>query len=191
MSLATQAAFAPAHVGSKHSSMKGTRVVAAAPMRAAAQRAVKVTAMSGTNEPLALDPTVSFFMVRAMIRPWRLEKVVLSLNAAGIRGLTTYPVKGSGVQSGSAERYAGTEFNMGNLVEKMCVEVVVVRDQVQDVVDTIIDASQTGEIGDGKIFITPVADVIRVRTGEVGKAAEKMAGGRSDILQKDNSVKEA
>ena len=61
-------------------------------------------------------------------------------------------------------------------------ETVVCREQVQAVVDAIIDAAQTGEIGDGKIFLFPIADVVRIRTGEVGAAAERMAGGRSDIM---------
>jgi len=66
-------------------------------------------------------------------------------------------------------------------VKKTCVEVVVCRDQVQEVVDVIIEAAQTGEIGDGKIFLYPVADVVRIRTGEVGADAERMVGGRSDM----------
>ena len=81
------------------------------------------------------------------------------------------------------ERYGGNEFGeQSKLLLKKCIETVVTRDQVQDVVDCIVDAAQTGEIGDGKIFLYPVADVVRIRTGEVGAAAEKMAGGRSDMV---------
>ena len=68
-------------------------------------------------------------------------------------------------------------------VEKTCIEVVLCREQVQDVVDIIVEAAQTGEIGDGKIFLYPVADVIRIRTGEVGAAAERMAGGHEDMVE--------
>ena len=63
-------------------------------------------------------------------------------------------------------------------------EIVVVREQCQEVVDVIVDAAQTGEIGDGKIFLSPVHDIVRIRTGEVGAAAERMAGGRSDMKAK-------
>jgi nitrogen regulatory protein PII len=63
----------------------------------------------------------------------------------------------------------------------VCIEVVVETAQAQDVVDTIVNAAQTGEIGDGKIFLLPVHDVVRIRTGEVGQNAERMAGGRKDM----------
>ena len=66
-------------------------------------------------------------------------------------------------------------------MEKTCIEVVLCREQVQEVVDIIVEAAQTGEIGDGKIFLYPVADVIRIRTGEVGAPAERMAGGHADM----------
>ena len=139
-----------------------------------------------TVEPISLDDNVPFYQVRAMIRPWRLSGVIDALNKYGIRGLTTYAVHGAGVQIGTVERYAGSTFDESNanLVEKVVVEIVVVREQCQEVVDVIVDAAQTGEIGDGKIFLSPVHDIVRIRTGEVGAAAEKMAGGRSDMKAK-------
>jgi len=91
------------------------------------------------------------------------------------------------VQAGSVERYRGATFDEQSgirLVEKTVLEVVLERNQVQDIVDTIVDAAQTGEIGDGKIFITPIADVVRIRTGETGVDAERMAGGRSSMGKK-------
>eukprot|EP00740_Mantoniella_antarctica_P004058 CAMPEP_0181364888 /NCGR_PEP_ID=MMETSP1106-20121128/9706_1 /TAXON_ID=81844 /ORGANISM="Mantoniella antarctica, Strain SL-175" /LENGTH=185 /DNA_ID=CAMNT_0023479791 /DNA_START=118 /DNA_END=675 /DNA_ORIENTATION=+ len=146
------------------------------------RRVVRATAANGTVAPVTLNDDVNFYQVRAVIRPWRLDNVVRSLNIIGIGGLTTYDVQGAGVQAGAVERYAGTEFGeKGKLVKKTCVEVVVCRDQVQEVVDVIIEAAQTGEIGDGKIFLYPVADVVRIRTGEVGADAERMVGGRSDM----------
>jgi nitrogen regulatory protein PII len=100
----------------------------------------------------------------------------------GIRGVTVTDVKGFGAQGGSRERQAGSEFCEEAFVVKVKLEIVVSQDQVESVIDTIIDETRTGEIGDGKIFVSPVADIIRVRTGERGRKAERMTGGRSDIL---------
>jgi nitrogen regulatory protein PII len=122
-----------------------------------------------------------------MIRPWRLNDVLVALETQGVRGLTTYDALGAGVQAGSVERYRGATFDEQSgirLVEKTVLEVVLERNQVQDIVDTIVDAAQTGEIGDGKIFITPIADVVRIRTGETGVDAERMARGRSSMGKK-------
>ena len=109
----------------------------------------------------------AFYQIRALIRPWRLTGVLEALEAHGIRGLTTYDAQGAGVQSGSVERYQGATFDDTThaLVAKTVLEVVLAREQAQDVVDIIINAAQTGEIGDGKIFLMPVADVVRIRTG--------------------------
>ena len=139
----------------------------------------------GTLAPLNLDASVSFYQIRALIRPWRLTGVLEALESHGIRGLTTYDAQGAGVQAGSVERYQGATFDDTTkaLVSKTVLEVVLAREQAQDVVDIIIDAAQTGEIGDGKIFLTPVADVVRIRTGETGEDAERMAGGRSSMVQ--------
>lgn len=116
-----------------------------------------------------------------MVRPWRLPYVVEALDAAGLRGLTSYEVRGAGVQKDAVERYRGTEFGKNMLVEKVKVEIVVVRDQVDMAVNTICQAAATGEVGDGKIFVSPVVDVVRVRTGETGAAAERMIGGMADM----------
>jgi nitrogen regulatory protein PII len=102
-------------------------------------------------------------------------------SAGGIRGVTAYEVKGLGAQGGARERYNGHEFDEASLVEKAKIEVIIVASQVNDVVNIIVDAAQTGEIGDGKIFISPVSDVIRIRTAEHGAAAERMKGGREDM----------
>ena len=138
----------------------------------------------GTLAPLNLDASVPFYQIRALIRPWRLTGVLEALEAHGIRGLTTYDAQGAGVQAGSVERYQGATFDDTThaLVAKTVLEVVLAREQAQDVVDVIIDAAQTGEIGDGKIFLTPVVDVVRIRTGETGADAERMAGGRSSMV---------
>ena len=87
------------------------------------------------------------------------------LAAAGIQGLTVSEVKGFGRQKGQVERYRGSEFTV-EFLQKLKIEVVVEDDRVEDVVKSIADAARTGEIGDGKIFISPVESVIRIRTGD-------------------------
>ncbi|PON61781.1 Nitrogen regulatory protein PII [Parasponia andersonii] len=99
----------------------------------------------------------------------------------GIRGVTVSDVRGFGAQGGSTERQGGSEFSEDNFVAKVKMEIVVNKNQVEAVIDRIIEEARTGEIGDGKIFLVPVADVIRVRTGERGEEAERMTGGRSDM----------
>lgn len=132
---------------------------------------------------LSAFPNCNFFRVEAIIRPWRLAKLVSVLNAAGIRGLTVSEVQGAGVQGGIRERFRGTEFGdeTNFLVEKNRVDIVVTSSQVDAVVRLIATACYTGEVGDGKIFIHPVADVVRVRTGETGAIAERMQGGMADL----------
>ncbi|KAL6747855.1 hypothetical protein V8C86DRAFT_2896540 [Haematococcus lacustris] len=129
---------------------------------------------------LAAFPEVQFFRVEAIVRPWRLAFVIEQLSKEGIRGLTNTPVKGVGMQGGFRERYAGTEFARTDLVVKEKIDVVVSRSQVDIVTRIIAAAAYTGEIGDGKIFVHPVADVVRVRTAETGAVAERMQGGMSD-----------
>ncbi|XP_009367181.2 nitrogen regulatory protein P-II homolog isoform X1 [Pyrus x bretschneideri] len=126
-------------------------------------------------------PDSKFYKVEAILRPWRVSQVSSALLKIGIRGVTVSDVRGFGAQGGSTERQGGSEFSEDNFVAKIKMEIVVSKDQVEAVVDTIIEAARTGEIGDGKIFVVPVSDVIRVRTGERGEKAEKMTGGRSDV----------
>uniref|UniRef100_A0A803M7C7 PII protein n=1 Tax=Chenopodium quinoa TaxID=63459 RepID=A0A803M7C7_CHEQI len=99
----------------------------------------------------------------------------------GIRGVTVSDVRGFGAQGGVAERHAGSEFSEDKFVNKVKMEIVVSKDQVDPIVDLIIQEARTGEIGDGKIFVLPVSDIIRVRTGERGEEAERMSGGRHDM----------
>ena len=121
--------------------------------------------------------------VEAIIRPWRLPGVISALSAGGIRGVTAYDVKGLGAQVGSRERYQGHEFDENSLVDKSKIEIVCVASQVNDVVNLIVNAAQTGEFGDGKIFVSPISDVIRIRTAEHGARAERMRGGREDMTR--------
>ncbi|GMH33849.1 hypothetical protein BSKO_01683 [Bryopsis sp. KO-2023] len=125
-------------------------------------------------------PGCNFFKVEAIFRPWRLPGVIKRLNDEGIKGVTATDVRGLGVQGDLSERYGGSAFGDAALVVKTKLEIVVMRAQVQDVISMIIEEARTGEIGDGKIFVQPVCDVIRIRTGECGLQAEHMDGGRSD-----------
>ncbi|KAL1558377.1 Beta-galactosidase [Salvia divinorum] len=133
-------------------------------------------------------PEANFYKVEAILRPWRIQQVSSALLKMGIRGITVSDVRGFGAQGGSAERQAGSEFSEDNFVVKVKMEIVVSKDQVEEVIAKIIDQARTGEIGDGKIFVSPVADIIRVRTGERGEKAERMTGGRSDMSSVGSST---
>lgn len=103
--------------------------------------------------------------VEAIIRPFKLDEVKIALVNAGIVGMTVSEVRGFGRQKGQTERYRGSEFTV-EFLQKLKVEIVVEDDQVDMVVDKIVVAARTGEIGDGKIFISPVEQIIRIRTSE-------------------------
>ncbi|MCY7338021.1 MAG: P-II family nitrogen regulator [Chamaesiphon sp.] len=101
----------------------------------------------------------------AIIRPFKLDEVKIALVNAGIVGMTVSEVRGFGRQKGQTERYRGSEYTV-EFLQKLKVEVVVEDGQVDMVVDKIIAAARTGEIGDGKIFVSPVEQIVRIRTGE-------------------------
>jgi nitrogen regulatory protein P-II 1 len=103
--------------------------------------------------------------IEAIIRPFKLDEVKIALVNAGIVGMTVSEVRGFGRQKGQTERYRGSEYTV-EFLQKLKIEIVVDNDQVDTVVDKVIQASRTGEIGDGKIFISPVEETIRIRTGE-------------------------
>ncbi|XBJ07690.1 nitrogen regulatory protein P-II homolog [Aegilops tauschii subsp. strangulata] len=127
-------------------------------------------------------PDSEFYKIEAILRPWRVSHVSSGLLEMGIRGVTVSDVRGYGAQGGSTERYEGSEFSEDTFIAKVKMEIVVCKEQVEPVIDKIIEKARTGEIGDGKIFLIPVADVVRVRTGERGVHAERMIGGLSDKL---------
>ncbi|KAA8549046.1 hypothetical protein F0562_000730 [Nyssa sinensis] len=133
-------------------------------------------------------PQAKFYRVEAILRPWRIPQVSLALLKMGIRGVTVSDVRGFGAQGGLTERQAGSEFSEDKFVAKVKMEIVVSKDQVEAVIDKIIEEARTGEIGDGKIFLVPISDVIRVRTGERGEKAERMVGGRSDMNSSPSDV---
>jgi len=108
--------------------------------------------------------------VEAIIKPFKLDEVKESLNAVGVRGLTVSEVKGFGRQKGHTELYRGAEYVV-DFLPKVKLEIIVPEEMVAKVVETIEKAARTGRIGDGKIFVTPVEDVVRIRTGERGEEA--------------------
>ncbi len=108
--------------------------------------------------------------VEAIIRHFKLEDIKNALNEIGIAGMTVTEVKGFGRQKGHTEMYRGTEYAI-DFVPKVKVEVVCTEDTLQTVVDTIVAKAQTGQMGDGNIFILNLEDAIRIRTGEKGSDA--------------------
>ena len=109
-------------------------------------------------------------LVTAIVKPHRLDEVKDALREIGVNGLTTADVEGFGRQRGHTEVYRGAEYQV-DFVPKVRVEVVVDDVDVQGVVDAIVKAARTGKIGDGKVWVTPVESVVRVRTGERGTDA--------------------
>jgi len=109
-------------------------------------------------------------MISAIIKPFKLDEVKTALQEAGVQGLTVSEVKGFGRQKGHTELYRGAEYVV-DFLPKVKLEILVDDGEVKKIVDTVIKAAQTGRIGDGKIFVTSVEEVIRIRTGETGAAA--------------------
>ena len=109
-------------------------------------------------------------IVTAIIKPFKLDEVKEALRSVGVNGLTATEVQGFGRQRGHTEVYRGAEYQV-DFVPKVKVEVLVDEDDVQLVVDAILKTGRTGKIGDGKIFVTPVENAWRIRTGEMGPDA--------------------
>ena len=108
--------------------------------------------------------------IEAIIKPFKLDEVKEALSSLGVQGLTVTEVKGFGRQKGHTELYRGAEYVV-DFLPKIKLEVVVADDAADAVVDAIVEAANTGRIGDGKIFILPLGEAIRIRTGERGSEA--------------------
>jgi nitrogen regulatory protein P-II 1 len=104
-------------------------------------------------------------MIRAIIKPFKLDEVKDALVEAGVTGLTVTEVRGHGRQKGHTELYRGAEYNV-DFVPKTEISTVVPADRVDEVVNTIVEAARSGKVGDGKIFVSNVEKIIRIRTGE-------------------------
>jgi nitrogen regulatory protein P-II 1 len=108
--------------------------------------------------------------VEAIIRHFKLEEVKTALSEQGIAGMTITEVRGFGRQKGHTEMYRGTEYQV-DFVPKIKLEVVVPDSKLQLVLDTIMRSAQTGQVGDGKMFVTDLSEAVRIRTGETGETA--------------------
>jgi nitrogen regulatory protein P-II 1 len=108
--------------------------------------------------------------IEAVIKPFKLEDVKSALNALGVAGMTVAEVKGFGRQKGHTEIYRGSEYVV-DFLPKIKVEVVLTDSLVNSAVEAIVKAAKTGKIGDGKIFVSPIQDIVRIRTGETGEQA--------------------
>ncbi len=109
-------------------------------------------------------------LVTAIVKPFRLDDVRNALGEVGIQGMTVSEVKGFGRQRGHTELYRGAEYVV-DFLPKAKIEVAVSDDLVERVIEAIVDAARTGKVGDGKIFVTPIEQVRRIRTGETGDSA--------------------
>jgi nitrogen regulatory protein P-II 1 len=112
-----------------------------------------------------LQKEISMKKVEAIIKPFKLDDVKEALSSVGVQGMTVTEVKGFGRQKGHKEIYRGAEYQV-DFLPKIKIEMVVVSEIVDQVVEKIISAARTGTIGDGKLFITPVETVVRIRTGD-------------------------
>jgi nitrogen regulatory protein P-II 1 len=108
--------------------------------------------------------------IEAIIQPYKLDDVRDALKSVGIDGMTIYDVRGHGRQKGHKEVYRGQEYEV-DLLPKVKLEVVVADDRVAETVNAVVEAARTGKIGDGKVFVYPVEEAIRIRNGESGDAA--------------------
>jgi nitrogen regulatory protein PII len=109
-------------------------------------------------------------MVEAIVKPFKLDEVKEALTKAGVQGMTVEEVKGFGRQKGHTELYRGAEYSV-DFLPKVKIQILVPDDKTAKVVEVITDSARTGKIGDGKIFVTSVEEVIRIRTGEKGEDA--------------------
>jgi nitrogen regulatory protein P-II 1 len=108
--------------------------------------------------------------IEAIIRPFKLDDVREALSEIGVRGMTLTEVKGYGRQKGHTELYRGSEYKI-DFLPKIKIEIIASDSMVENIVSTIVKGARTGQVGDGKIFVSPVEDVIRVRTEESGEDA--------------------
>jgi nitrogen regulatory protein P-II 1 len=124
--------------------------------------------VGGPAQPLTKE--IFMKMVEAIVKPFKLDEVKEALTKAGIQGMTVEEVKGFGRQKGHTELYRGAEYSV-DFLPKVKIQILVPDDKAPKIVELITDSARTGKIGDGKIFVTRVEDVIRIRTGEKGPDA--------------------
>jgi nitrogen regulatory protein P-II 1 len=123
-----------------------------------------------SHAALAPARTIAMKKIEAIVRHYKLEDVKNALTEQGVTGMTITEVRGFGRQKGHTEMYRGTEYAV-DFVPKVKIELVVANDRLQGAIDAILRAAQTGQIGDGKIFVSDLSDAIRIRTAETGADA--------------------
>jgi nitrogen regulatory protein PII len=121
-----------------------------------------------TGEPVKGD--IDMKMIEAIIKPFKLDEVKDALVEIGVQGMTVSEVKGFGRQKGSKETYRGAEYTT-DFIPKVKIELYVADNQVTRVIETITRAAKSGSVGDGKIFVSDISNVVRIRTGETGEQA--------------------
>ena len=121
-------------------------------------------------QPIRITPHDIMKKIEAIIKPFKLEEVKDALSEIGIEGMTVSEVKGFGRQKGHTEIYRGSEYTV-DFLPKIKLEVVLADAEVAGAVDAIVKAAKTGKIGDGKVFITPIEEAVRIRTDETGEKA--------------------
>jgi nitrogen regulatory protein PII len=131
---------------------------------------IRVHAEAGKNIKTATADRRGMKKITAIIRPFKLDEVKEALVEEGVRGLTITEVRGYGRQKGHTETYRGSEYQI-EFIPKIKIEVVVESEKAEKVVDAILRSAKTGQVGDGKIFISDIQEVIRIRTEESGKGA--------------------
>ena len=109
-------------------------------------------------------------LITAVIKPFKLDDVKAALKAAGVVGITVTEVRGFGRQGGHSETYRGSEYKI-DFIPKVKLEIIIDDDEATSVVDTLVASAATGEIGDGKVWVTDVGEIVRIRTGERGADA--------------------
>jgi nitrogen regulatory protein PII len=132
--------------------------------------ALQLACAIGAIGETAANPSFSMKLITAIIKPFKLEAVKEALTQVGVEGMTVTEVKGFGRQKGHTEVYRGSEYTV-DFLPKIKIEIVVANELKDKVVAAIVNGAKTGKIGDGKVFVSPVDDVIRIRTDEHGDAA--------------------
>lgn len=122
------------------------------------------------GKPNPCHPLTRMKLITAIIKPFKLEEVKAALSEIGVEGMTVTEVKGFGRQKGHTEIYRGSEYTV-DFLPKVKIEIAVADEIVPKTIDAIVGSAKTGKIGDGKVFVTPLDEVVRIRTSERGEAA--------------------
>src|SRR5688572_25199952 len=167
----TPRAPAPGASAASGAARTGTGATGAAPSRLILRPFVRCTIPPSRGQGTSVrDEEQAMKKIEAIVKPFKLDEVREALSEVDVTGLTVTEVKGFGRQKGHTELYRGAEYVV-DFLPKVKIEVVVANNQVESAIDAIVRSARTGKIGDGKIFVTSVEHVVRIRTGETNEAA--------------------